>query len=200
VSKRKQTLISIALMAVGLVFLGSAVRDLAQLNLFGTQPAIAQLVSPNDVWRQVYQQLPNLPLENQYVSRETGKVDPNNTLVSRLVKYHMYVRRRPPNYRLDWKLTMADYLGANELMEDGIYPGSDTLKKNPIDADRAAIGRLNRAQRDALVEVLVSIFNENSSTTLAPTPDSSPQLSNAPSPATTTAPLPRPGDARLLLP
>jgi len=43
------------------------------------------------------------------------------------------------------------YLGANELMEETLYPGYDTLQKNPILGDRAAIKRLNREQRDALV-------------------------------------------------
>ena len=196
VSRRKRILrFLMATLAVAVTLLALVVKS-SQPNLFSTQPAIAQLVRPNDVWQQVYQQLPNLPLENQYISKETGKVERNNTLVGRLVKYHIYIKGRPPNYRLDWKLTLADYLGANEVMEEGIYPGNDTLRQNPIDSDRTAIGKLNRVQRDALVEVLVDIFNESAPNSA---PDASPPPT-APNPATTAAPLPRPGDAKLLIP
>ena len=152
------------------------------------QPAIAQRVVPGssstsvrirDVWQQVYQQLPYVPQENQYVNKQTRQVDAENNLVNRLIRYHVYVKGRPPNYRLDWKLTLADYLGTNELMEETRYPGYDTLRQNPIEGDRAAIGRLNRKQRDALVQTLVNIFNPNSS---APAPSNSLQPSTAPSP------------------
>ena len=198
VSRHKRILrFLVTTLAVAATLLGLAVKESSKPNLFSTQPAIAQLVRSSDVWRQVYQQLPNLPLENQYISKETGKVERNNTLVSRLIKYHSYVKGRPPNYRLDWKFTLADYLGANEIMEEGVYPGNDSLRQNPIDSDRAAIGKLNRVQRDALVEVIVNIFN--GSTPLAPTPDTSQQPSATPT--TSTAPrLPRPGDAKLLMP
>jgi len=37
------------------------------------------------------------------------------------------------------------------------YPGYDTLQ-NPILGDRAAIKRLNREQRDALVQTLVNVL------------------------------------------
>jgi hypothetical protein len=99
-------------------------------------PAIAQqppAADTRDAWKPVYKQLPNLPLENKYVSRESGKVSPDNTLVSRLIEYHIYVKGRAPNYRLDWKLTLADYLGANELIQDTTYPGAKTLRQNPIE-------------------------------------------------------------------
>ncbi len=196
VSRRKRILrFLMATLAVAVTLLALAVKS-SQPNLFSTQPAIAQLVRPSDVWQQVYQQLPNLPLENQYISKDTRKVERNNTLVGRLVKYHIYIKGRPPNYRLDWKLTLADYLGANEVMEEGIYPGNDTLRQNPIDGDRAAIGKLNRVQRDALVEVLVDIFNESAPNSAS---DASPP-STTPNPAATAAPLPHPGDAKLLMP
>lgn len=170
-----------------------------QNYLFSFQPAFAQSVSPRDVWRQVYKQLPDLPLENQYVNKETKKVDSDNTLANRLIGYHIYVKGRAPNYRLDWKLTLADYLGANELISEEVYPGFETLRSNPITGDRAAIERLSRRQRDALVQTLVSIFNPNYSAP-AKTP---PQPSTAPSPDspdTRNSPQPRPGDAQLLKP
>ena len=167
-----------------------------QTYLFNPQPAFAQSVSPRDVWRQVYKQLPDLPLENQYVDKETGKVDSENTLANRLIGYHIYVKGRAPNYRLDWKLTLADYLGANELILEEVYPGFENLRSNPLIGDRTTIERLSRQQRDALVQTLVNIFNPNYSTP-AKTP---PQPSTAPSPNTTNSPQPRPGDAQLLMP
>ncbi|NJL21803.1 MAG: hypothetical protein HC895_14940, partial [Leptolyngbyaceae cyanobacterium SM1_3_5] len=47
----------------------------------------------------------------------------------------------------------------NEWMRSGLYPGADSLRQNPIEGDRAAIEQLNRAQRDALIDVLVSLFS-----------------------------------------
>ncbi len=125
---------------------------------FSLAPADAQRVNPNEVWQQIYKQLPYLPRENHYISQETGKVAQNNTLVSRLIRYHIYVKGRPPNYRLDWKLTLADYLDANEVMYEESYPGNDTLRQNPFAGDRAAIRRLSREQRNALVQALVNAF------------------------------------------
>ncbi len=181
-----------ALSVVGLVVLA-----VTQLSLFNPQTAFAQSASPRDIWRQVYEQLPNLPLENKYVNKETGKVDAENTLVNRLIGYHVYVKGRTPNYRLDWKLTLADYLGANELIQEDVYPGNETLRENPIAGDRAVIESLNRQQRDALVQTLVNIFNPSS-----PTPAKTPaQPSTTPSPAAIpNSRQPRPGDARLLMP
>lgn len=210
-SKRKLSLklVVIALSVLGLVILGSGVKEPDLPSLFTPQPAQAQRVAPDGAQRvrrlgeggqQVYRQLPYLPLENQYVNKETRQVDSNNNLVNRLIQYHVYVKGRPPNYRLDWKLTLADYLDANELMEERLYPGADTLRQNPIKGDRAAIKRLNREQRDALVQTLVNVFNPNSPATSAPLPNASPQPSEAPSRPATPSPQPRPGDAQLLMP
>lgn len=138
-------------------------------GIWAAQPAVAQRVRPEEVWQQVYDRLPNLPRENQYVSRETGKVAPNNTLISRLIRYHIYVKNRPSQYRLDWKLTLADYLNVNEAIEETTYPSRADLKKNPMDADIAAIGRLNRADRDALVQALVDAFNPQAARFSSPT-------------------------------
>jgi hypothetical protein len=159
------------------------------------QPAYAQTVSRTDAWQQVYQQLPDFPRENQYVSKESGKVVENNTLVSRMILYHSYVKGRAPNYRLDWKLTLADYLGVNEVMYDTTYPGNDVLRKNPFDGDRAVIARLNRRQRDALVQALVNTFSSQSQKIPTSVPNTSP-----PSGETTPNPrqTPQPGGAQLL--
>jgi len=203
VSKLDQNSLLPYLAIVSLVVCGSGVKS-TDLSLFGIQCADAQVptttsetVSPSEVWRQVYKQMPNLPLENHYVNKETGKVDSDNTLVSRLIRYHIYVKGRPPIYRLDWKLTLADYLGANETMVDSQYPGSDTLRQNPIEGDRAAINRLNRSQRDALVQVLVNIFNPKNQATSTVDSSAVPQ-SQATRRAIPTQP--QPGAAHLLLP
>lgn len=127
------------------------------LCLSAIAPAVAQFSSRSIDVQQVYARLPDLPLENQYVNREGEASD--STLVDRLVQYHLYTSGRSINSRLDWKLTIADYLGANEWMQPGLYPGADSLQQNPIEGDRAAIEQLNRAQRDALVDALVSLFS-----------------------------------------
>lgn len=190
---------------VSLAFLGTPQDSAQTSSLFSTPVAIAQQgLLPNtttrDLWKQIYQKLPDLPLENKYVSKETGRVNADSTLVSRLIQYHVYVKGRPPNYRLDWKLTMADYLGANEVMQESGYPGAKTLQQNPIDGDRAAITRLNRKQRDALVQSLANIFTPNSAA--APAADATPpQPSTTPNPQTQpNFSQPKPGDAQLLKP
>jgi len=66
-------------------------------NLTNIQPAVAQRISPGDVWQLVYQQLPDFPKENQYITKASGRVAENNTLASRLIRYHIYVKERAPN-------------------------------------------------------------------------------------------------------
>lgn len=152
-----------------------------------------------DVWQSVYQQLPDLPKENEYVSVETGEVASDDTLVGRLIRYHMYVKGRSPLYRFDWKLTLADYLGVNEVMSQVQYPGAGALRENPIEGDRQAIQNLNRVQRQRLVNIIVNIVNpdpSNSSASSDSTQETSPQQkpsSNPPLPG-----IPQPGDAQLL--
>ncbi|MBK1986000.1 hypothetical protein A0J48_000280 [Sphaerospermopsis aphanizomenoides BCCUSP55] len=143
----------IALITVTTIALG-----LPNTNFF-ISSAVAQRISPSDVWQLVYQQLPDLPKENQYLSKDTRKVAENNTLASRLIRYHIYVKGRSPIYRLDWKLTLADYLNANETIYEASYPGNDSLKQNPLAGDRTAIAKLTHNQRNNLVQTLVDIFN-----------------------------------------
>ncbi len=134
----------------------------SHLNVFATQPVMAQRITVGDAWRQVYQQLPNFPKENNYTNREGGKVAENNTLVGRMIQYHVYLKGRAPNYRLDWKITLADYLDANEVIYDTNYPGHELLKKNPLDGDKAAIAKLSRSQRNTLIQALVNVFSSKS--------------------------------------
>lgn len=196
----------IATLVGGCLLLWKAeVRGPGIFKLIGIQPVAAQFLIPQDAWRQVYERLPDLPRENQYVSKETGKVDPDDTLVSRLIRYHVKVKLRPPNYRFDWKLTLADYLGVNEYLVESGYPSNNTLRENPMEGDRAAIQKLTRAQREALVDVLVSVLNPTRTNTKTPTPSTSPSPQTTPTPRNTPTPrdtpvLPKPGDSQLLLP
>lgn len=202
---KKARLALVALTILGLVVLRSHIPS-NNLNLFSLQPVQAQDVPSQNprrfvvenVWQRVYEVLPDFPKENQYISKETGKQATSNTLVGRLIRYHMFVKGRPPIYRLDWKLTIADYLGVNEVMFDGVYPGGDTLRQNPMDSDRAVITRLTRSQRDALVNTLVSIFNPNAAAESQPTPKPTPKPTLTPNPGRSVPPLPQPGDAQQL--
>lgn len=173
-------MVLIATIAIALTILAPAVQESGSLSgNLGALPALAQRSRPQEAAPLLYKLLPDFPKENNYVSRETGKVDETHTLASRLMRYHIYVKGRPPSYRLDWKLTLADYLGANEPLQKEVYPGHDFLKENPIESDRAAISRLNRAQRDALVDALVSIFNPKSE---EPTAEPAPAANPTPPP------------------
>ena len=171
-----------------------------KINISLDLPTVtAQTLRPEMVAAEVYQSLPYLPQENQYISQETGEVNPDNTLMSRLIRYHEYVKNRPLKYRLDWKLTVADYLGFNEPIKDFRYPGSSTLELNPLEGDRAAINSLSRRQRNELVDILVSIYNgeqQNNPTSNSSSSPNQPSSNNSsPIPK-----LPQPGDADLLLP
>ncbi|MBE9182372.1 hypothetical protein IQ268_27880 [Oculatella sp. LEGE 06141] len=176
--------------------LGQVDRSWLSVVSLGAQSAQAQPVRPPELGQQVYDLMPDLPLENSYVNQVSGEVDVNNTLASRLIRYHLYVKGRPPVYRLDWKLTLADYLGVNDRILAAIYPGWDTLQTNPLDGDIAAIDSLTRSQREQLVQALVSVF---SPTDAAPANSSTPDPRSAPEAPPVPA-YPQPGDAQLLMP
>jgi hypothetical protein len=140
----------ITLITVVIIVLGTGNNNLLHIS-----PANSQILANSDIWQKVYQQIPDLPKENQFISKTTGQVAENNTLI----RYHIYTKGRSPIYRLDWKLTLADYLDANEPIYAESYPGNDSLKQNPLASDRTAISKLTRQQRNNLVQVLVNIFN-----------------------------------------
>lgn len=121
------------------------------------QPTRLRRVSPMALSAQVYEQLPSLPLENQYISSDTGAAAADNTLISRIIRYHVYIKKRPTNFRLDWKLTLADYLGAFERISADGYPDYG-LRENPLEGDRTLIQALSREQRDQLVNALYETF------------------------------------------
>lgn len=164
-------------------------------------PVLAQRVRPEGVGQTVYERVPDLPKENQYVSKETGKVASDNTLVGRLIRYHLYVAGRSPLYRFDWKLTIADYLGLglNGSFDETSYPSRATLKTNPADGDRAAINRLTRSQRNALVQALVDGFTPPTTVSPTPSPSATPNPSPRQKPQPNATPL-VPGGASLLKP
>jgi hypothetical protein len=179
----------------GLLFLGSL------FILLFASPSVAQLSSPPDVAKFVYQRVPTLALENQYIRTETNKQAVESTLVSRLVQYHNSIKGRSPQYRLDWKITLADYLGLNEVIQPETYPGNAFLKKNPLESDRASIQKLTLSQRNALVQALADAFagsptaSGTSNTSATPTTSTSPKAKPKPAPVyrPTFNPLAAPG-------
>lgn len=153
----------------------------------------AQTLRPEEVAPKIYELLPDFPRENHYIRRETNTVDEENTLVTRLITYHQFVKRRPVIFRFDWRLTLADYLGVNESILAESYPGAKTLTINPKTGDKQAIGALNLRQRNQLIAALMSIYqpttedNFNGGQTGEQSGDQFPRL-------------PHPGDAELLKP
>lgn len=188
---KKPRLLRNIVIVTGLIFFlgGGKIGKLATI-----EPAIAQFISPQEVAPFVYEQLADFPLENQYISLETGEVATNHTLIRRLLSYHLYIKNRLPNSRLDWKLTMADYLGVHDKIDESRYPGHNSLTVNPFAQDLAIIDNLDRQQREQLISALVNTFVPKPEPE-TPTPTSNP----TPTPTTPNNPsLPQPGDADLL--
>ena len=188
-------------LAMGLAVFGGAESLFLQLQV----PAQAQSFNTSTIATQVYERLPDLPREDHYASKDKGSSGSESTLVSRLIRYHANVKGRSTDYRLDWKITLADYLGVNDYLVEDLYPGYGFLKKNPMTGDIATIQRLNRAQRAALVQVLVDVHGGSPSPAAAPPPAPPPAPVSTPAsppavrPKTRLAPLPTPGGADLLL-
>lgn len=176
------------------------------------QSAIAQLPDPRELRRltpeqiatYVYDQVPDLPLENEYIDDDNNEVDTDGTLVSRMIDYHTRTVRRPTRYRFDWKLTLADYLDENEIIIVSTYPGASRYETNPVSGDKAAIATLSPEQRNALVNTLVAIYNpefaEQPSWRTYPEAFSSPRItpemqSEPAAPATTDSPTPNPASS-----
>ncbi|MEC4986285.1 MAG: hypothetical protein SAK42_19475, partial [Oscillatoria sp. PMC 1076.18] len=174
--KARAKLIIALLSAILLSFYGK------QLTQIAIQPAVAQFVEPARIATIIYERFPEIPSENQYLRLETGEVDTDNTFLSRLLSYHLYVKSRSPNFRLDWKLTIADYLEAHEYIYPNQYPGYNSLQTNPLAGDRAILENMTRKERDRLINNLVSVFNPNATN----------NNSNNSTPPITTEPTPQP--------
>jgi hypothetical protein len=189
--------------AIGLFLgLGSSVLPGSIPVAVGQEPEAdwRRQINPRIVWPRVYEQLPEFPQGNDYIDRETGEVDDKNTLVGRLISYHVFVKNRLPMFRLDWKLTLADYLGANEAIDPENYPGHLDLEENPLAGDRAILSQLNRQEREQLISVLVNIFNPNYNKLVEANSRSTPsrEATSTPTRPSGPPPLPKPGDADLL--
>ncbi|MEL6856108.1 MAG: hypothetical protein AAFO83_13500 [Cyanobacteria bacterium J06607_13] len=135
------------------------------------QPTPIRRINPGAIAAALYPQLPFLPLENQYISSETGTAVTEDTLLSRLIRYHIYIKQRPSVFRLDWKLTLADYLGAFERIDPSSYPDYG-LRENPRDNDIAAIANLSIQQRVQLVNTLYEAFTTPADSPTTPAADS----------------------------
>ncbi|MGJ3247431.1 MAG: hypothetical protein ACFE0I_15335 [Elainellaceae cyanobacterium] len=195
---------AIALLSIGLTVLMAAwpfaPSPHGVSSFFTTQPASAQWRGTAEASRRVYEAMPELPLANEYVSSETGNANPENTFANRFVRYHLYIQRRSPTFRFDWKITLADYLGINDWMRADDYPGAGILRTNPLDGDRDIVQNLSRAERDKLVQTLVGIFSPDEPTSSSG--ESSGASSSAQPSSSDEAPPVRtdPGAADLLLP
>lgn len=107
-------------------------------------PAVAESRIDQAVDR-VYAQFTDLP-------RLAPPDQPGDTLVLRLVLYHIRVRGRPENSRLDWQFTLADYLGYNLNIDATNYPDGYAA----LERDKAALDALTRPQRQRLIRLLSS--------------------------------------------
>ena len=167
-----------------------------------SEVAIAQSLQPEKVAEQVYQAIPDFPQENDYISQETNQTATKNTLVSRIVRYHQYTKARPTIFRLDWKLTLADYLSKNEIIVEQRYPGNSTLTQNPMRKDKEVISNLTMQQRDDLVRILVDIYKPKTTDTSveSTTPQNDNGTTTENNSSSPTFKLPKPGGADLLLP
>lgn len=153
-------------------------------------------LSPRQAASQIYQALPDFPLENTYLRQDSGVVATESTLVERFIQYHTSVKGRSPFYRLDWQLTFADYFGLNDFLEPLAYPGRNFLSTNPMAQDIAAIQALTYEQRQALLKLLATLYGDRE-IVLTGKPETAPII--PPSPPQ-IKPLPRPGEADLLAP
>jgi hypothetical protein len=174
------------------------IEQVGWLGGLGVSPGIAQSLRPEDISVIVYERLSYLPKENQYISVETGEVNEQNTLLSRFIRYHQNIKKRPTRFRLDWKLTFADYLGVNEPIREDSYPGSQSLQTNPMENDLKIINSLNRRQREELIDLLISLYHPKQGNGSETDPTKKPTAQPSPSPGKPT--LSKPGDAQLLMP
>jgi hypothetical protein len=169
--------------------------------------ATPRIYTTDTDWAEVYRLIPTLPLENQYIDRETGDVAESNTFVGRLIRYHSIVKNRPVFFRLDWKLTLADYLNAHDWIDPEQYPSANSLDTNPLEGDRQVIASMSIRERNDLVDALLLLLNPSYINNVQATPVYSDRIppgrtdnaTPAP-PGSTLIPLPQSGDAQLLAP
>ena len=178
---------------------GVAQLQWSQFQSWGLKTVSGQTLRPEQAAEMVYEKFPDLPKENQYRSAETGEINPEHTLISRFIRYHRDFKRRSPQYRLDWKVTLADYLGVNQSPRESNYPGS-TLETNPLAQDIEVIRQLSRRQRQKLVDLLVEIYNPQPQATTNQTVPNETEETTSPESNPSNPSLSQPGDAQLLAP
>ncbi|MGG6293541.1 hypothetical protein ACQ4M4_03870 [Leptolyngbya sp. AN02str] len=183
------------------------------LGLSSAALAQSYVRNVDEVTTLVYEQFPELleaPNEQQATDQNLRA-----TFIYRMVRYHI-LRARSPIHRLDWKLTLADYLGINETILPEYYDRIGNYTVEDLEQDQAAIAALSRPQREALITTLVTIYNPTTSEQLSsprPAAPTSDPLQSTEQPPPSSSPLPpgmgstqvlpqepRPGDAQLLLP
>ncbi|MDJ0508626.1 MAG: hypothetical protein QNJ64_05130 [Crocosphaera sp.] len=196
-SKKQQQWLGVFLLSVSLTW-GISQLEINSIKDWSLKTLNAQNIRPEEAAEIVYEKLPYLPQENEYRSAETGEIDPNHTLMSRFIRYHKDFKRRSAQYRLDWKVTLADYLGVNQSIRESNYPAS-TLATNPLAQDIEVIRQLSRRQRQELVDILFDIYNPKpQQTTNQNIPNETDEIPEVGSPSTPS--LSQPGDAQLLVP
>jgi hypothetical protein len=122
--------------------------------LFCTWPLVAcALPTPTQAVNLLYKTLPNFPkgIENKEGTQNLGR---------RLITYHTFTKGRSPYSRFDWKLTLADYLGYNEIIGYADYPGREDLPVNPYLDDQKQLDQFTRNQREHLIQTLLTIYKE----------------------------------------
>jgi hypothetical protein len=147
----------VALVCFGQGWLGSLLPRNVQSVAQAQPRTTLRRVDPVAIATQLYQTHPDLPTENTY-HQSNGTPAPNDTLISRLIRYHLYTKERPANLYLDWKLTLADYLGAFDPINSETYPSASTLTTHPLPGDALALSQLTWPQRQTIVQFLVETF------------------------------------------
>ena len=129
----------IGLLALGLPAQAQRLRDIPQ------------------VVEDIYEAMPQLPLENTYQTSE-GETISSSSWLQRVLLYHIRTQGRLPDSYLDWKLTFADYQGVNVPMFASAYPGADQFTVNPLNRDRELFQSLGREERRQLLDMFLATY------------------------------------------
>ncbi len=101
---------------------------------------------------QIAELVPNLPAQEE---REKW--------LQRILLYHVRTKGRLANSRFDWRLTFADFLGANNPMYADQYPPGDT-EENPLNSDRELFQAMSRQERNEFLAAILEVYGNNSVT------------------------------------
>ncbi|MEM9569227.1 MAG: hypothetical protein AAF974_13070 [Cyanobacteria bacterium P01_E01_bin.34] len=101
---------------------------------------------------QIYELVPDLPGGGE-----------DERWLQRLLLYHVRTKGRLANSRFDWRLTFADFLGANETMYADQYPPGST-EVNPLNGDRDRFQTMTRQDRNEFLAAILQVYGNNSVT------------------------------------